>query len=130
MANKILITPEELDNLVSVGNPQISPDGSNILYTRKCVKDGVNHTTIWIAATKGSKKPRELTTSSKDSIPRWSPDGSQVAFMRGGDSGCQIYTIDMAGGEAQQLTNFPEGAISEMQWCPKGCKLDISYRKT
>jgi len=130
MANKILITPEELDNLVSVGNPQISPDGSQLLYTRKCVKDGINHTTIWVAATKGSKKPRELTTSGKDDMPRWSPDGTQVAFMRGGESGSQIFTIDMGGGEAQQLTNFPEGAISEMQWCPKGCKLAVSYRKT
>jgi len=114
MAKKKLITPEELDNLVSVGNPQISPDGSQMLYTRKCVKDGVNHTTIWIAGTKGSKKPRQLTTNGKDGMPRWSPDGTQVAFIRGGETGIQIYTIDMDGGEAQQLTNFPEGTIAEL----------------
>ncbi|MFT5206021.1 MAG: Tol biopolymer transport system component, partial [Phycisphaerales bacterium] len=109
MATKKLITPEELDNLISVGNPQISPDGAQILYTRKCVKDGVNNTTIWVAPTKGPKKPRELTTSGKDGMPRWSPDNSQVAFLRSSESGSQIYTIDMEGGEAQQLTNFPEG---------------------
>ena len=130
MAKKKLITPEELDNLVSVGNPQISPDGSHILYTRKCVKDGVNHTSIWIAQTKGSKKPRALTAEGKDSTPRWSPDGNQVAFIRGDEGGNQIYMIDMDGGEAQQLTNLPEGVISQMQWCPKGCQLAISYRKT
>ena len=38
--------------------------------------------------------------------------------------------IDMDGGEAQQLTNLPEGVISQMLWCPKGCQLAISYRKT
>ena len=77
MAQKKLITPEELDNLISVGNPQISPDGSQMLYTHKRVKDGVNHTTIWVASTKGSRIPRELTTGGKDGLPRWSPDGNK-----------------------------------------------------
>jgi len=130
MVKKKLITPEELDNLVSVGSPQISPDGSQLLYTRKCVKDGTNYSTIWVAATKGSKKPRELTTDGKDGMPLWSPDGSQVAFLRGSQTGSQIYTLDMDGGEAQQLTNFPEGAIAEMQWSPIGCSLAITYRQT
>jgi len=130
MATKKRITPEELDNLISVGNPQISPDGSQILYTRKSVKDGINHTTVWIASTTGSNKPRELTTDGKDGMPRWSPDGTKVAFMRAGESGCQVFTIDMDGGEAQQLTHFPEGIISEMKWSSTGSCLAVSFRKT
>lgn len=130
MAKKKLITPEELDNLILVGNPQLSPDGSQILYTKKCVKDGKNHTTIWLAQTKGVKKPRAMTVNGKDSMPRWSPDGTHVAFVRGSDAGNQIYTIDLCGGEAIQLTNFPEGAIASIEWCPKGCKLAVSYRQT
>jgi len=130
MAKKKLITPEELDNLISVGDPQISPDGMQLLYTKKCVKDGVNHTTIWLAQTKGAKKPREMTTDGKDSMPRWSPDGSQVAFVRGSDEGSQIFTIDMDGGEAQQLTNFPEGAMNEIKYSPQGDSIAVSYRQT
>ena len=130
MAKKILITPEELDNLVSVGDPQLSPDGTQILYTKKIVKDGVNHTTIWLAQTIGSKKPRELTTDGKDSMPRWSSDGLQVVFVRGSDEGSQIYTIDMQGGEAQQLTHFPEGAINEINYSPQGGSMAVSYRQT
>ena len=130
MAKKKLVTPKELDNLISVGNPQINPNHSQILYTRKCVKDGNNHTTIWIAQTKGSKKPRELTTSGKDGMPRWSPDGSKIAFVRGSESGSQVFTIDMAGGEASQLTNLPEGVIGEMQWSPQGDSIALSYRQT
>ena len=130
MAKKKLVTPKELDNLISVGSPQISPCGSQILYTRKCVKDGVNHTTIWVTNTKGKTAPRELTTSGKDGSPRWSPDGKQIAFVRGSESGSQIYTIDMDGGEAQQLTSFPEGTISEIEWCPLGDTLAVSFRQT
>jgi len=130
MAKKKLITLEELDNLISVGNPQISPDGSQILYTRKCVKDGLNHTTIWLATTKGKRKPRGITTDGKDSMPRWSPDGNTIAFIRSNDSGSQIYTIDMDGGEPSPLTNFPEGVISEIQWSPNGNTLAVSFRQT
>ncbi len=130
MATKKLITPEELDNLVCVGNPQLSPKGSQILFTRKCVKEGVNHTTIWIADTKGSQKTRELTTSGKDSMPRWSPDGKKVAFIRSSESGSQIFTIDMDGGESQQLTYLPEGTINELKWSPHGSSIAMSYRQT
>ena len=130
MAKKKLITPEDIDNLVSVGNPKISPDGSQILYTKKCVKDGRNNTTIWVAQTKGSKLPRQLTNDGKDGLPQWSPDGSQVAFIRGSESGGQIFMIDMSGGEAIQLTNFKEGSIASISWCPNGCKLAVSYRQT
>ena len=130
MAKKKLITAEELDNIISVGDPQISPDGSQILYTKRCVKNGNNHTSIWIAQTKGSKTPRALTSNDKDGSPRWSPDGNTVAFLRGSESGSQIYTIEMAGGEASALTRFPEGVISEMKWSPKGDSLAVSYRRT
>ena len=130
MAKKKLITPEELDNLIALGNPQISPDGTYILYTKKCVKEGVNNTSIWIAHVNNSKKPRALTTGGKESVPRWSPDGKSVAFIRNSESGSQIFAIDMNGGESQQLTNFPEGTISEMQWSPRGCCLAVSYRQT
>ncbi len=130
MAKKKLITREEIDNLVSVGNPNISPDGSQILYTKKCVKDGRNHTTIWVAQTKGSKLPRQLTNNGMDGSPHWSPDGSQVAFIRSSETGSQIFMIDMTGGEAIQLTNFKEGSIASISWCPSGCKLAVSYRQT
>jgi dipeptidyl aminopeptidase/acylaminoacyl peptidase len=132
MAKKNLITPEELDNIVSVGSPRISPDGSQILYTKKCVKDGANHTSIWITQTNKKKKPRALTSGGKDAMPSWSPDGLQVAFIRGSESGSQIYIIDMDGGEAQQLTNFPEGAIASIQWCPNSERnqIAVSYRQT
>jgi dipeptidyl aminopeptidase/acylaminoacyl peptidase len=132
MAHKKRITAEELDNLISVGDPQISPDGSHILYTKKCVKDGLNHKTIWIATTKGKRATRALTTDGKDGLPRWSPDGSRIAFVRGNESGSQIYTIEMSGGEPAPLTKFPEGVISEVQWCPSAerCTLAVSFRQT
>jgi len=130
MRKKKLITAEDLLNLVSVGDPQISPDGSQVLYTKKIAKDVRNHISIWVALAKGNDTPRALTNEGKDSMPRWSPDGTKVAFVRGGKSGANIYVIDMHGGEPAQLSNFPEGVISAMKWCPNGKSLAVSYRQT
>ena len=130
MAKKKLITPEELDNLASLGDPQISPDGTQVLYTNKCVQKCVSHCTIWLAANKDKATPRELTTNGKDGLARWSPDGQRVAFARGSEEGSQIYTIDMMGGEPVQLTDFPEGTIASIEWSPSGNALAVSFRKT
>ena len=130
MSKKKCITPEDLQTLVSVGDPQISPDGSQILYSKKQVIDGKNHVSIWLAPIKGSKKPRTLTTNGKDSLARWSPDGEQIAFVRGSETGSQVYVMEMQGGEPVPLTAFPEGTISAIQWSPTGCALAVSYRQT
>ena len=40
MAKKKLITPIDIDELSSIGNPSISPDGTKIIYSKKIVKEG------------------------------------------------------------------------------------------
>ena len=130
MSKKKLITPEELNNLVLVGNPNISPDGKHIAYTRKTLNENQNKTSIWCVSTDGKAAPIQLTTGDKDSNPQWSPCGLKIAFTRSSDEGAQIFTISMTGGEAQQLTNLKEGSIGAMKWSPSGESLAISYRET
>ena len=130
MSKKKLITPEELNNLVLVGNPNISPNGKHIAYTRKTLNENQNKTSIWCVSTDGKAPPIQLTTGDKDSNPQWSPCGSKIAFTRSSNEGAQIFTISMTGGEAQQLTTLKEGSIGAMKWSPSGESLAISYRET
>lgn len=130
MSKKKLITPEELNNLILVGNPEISSDGSTIVYTRKKVVGNQNETSLWIVPTDGKHAPRQLTTGDKDGSPVWSPTGNKIAFLRSTDEGSQVFTIAMDGGEAQQLTQLKEGVIREIQWSPNGKNLAIAYRET
>jgi len=103
----------DLFRLKRVGDPQVSPDGKQVVYQVGVVDFDANKsvTNLWIAAADGKTPPRQLTTTAKsDKHPRWSPDGKTILFEsnRGGD--WQLWTIELGGGEARQLTTISTGA--------------------
>src|SRR5205809_731819 len=104
-----------------VASPQISPDGRQAAYVVVTVNvkhDGYE-TSLWIVGTDGASPPRRLTAGPRDGAPRWSPDGSTLAFLRPKDGRPQLYLVPLGGGEAQQLTGLPKGA-SAAAWSPDG----------
>ena len=126
------ITPEDLNKFHIVGDPQISPDGRWIAFTKKHVNPDKNEyvTNIWVTSTTGKEQPRQFTNGGKDSQPRWSPDGSRIAFISGRDKPKpQIWIIGSSGGEATSLTSFPEGTLGEIKWSPDGTLIAASFRE-
>jgi dipeptidyl aminopeptidase/acylaminoacyl peptidase len=118
------ITEMDLFKFVWVADPQISPDGSQIVFVRVNVdeKKVGYESTIWIAKSDGSESPRRLTGGTHDTSPRWAPNGRQLAFVRavekeGKMQPAQIYVISMDGGEARAVTDMPRGAGSPV-WSP------------
>ena len=70
-------------------------------------------------------EPIQLTFGERgESSPRWSPDGSQVAFLarRDGDEHNQIYLLHTGGGEARRLTTHPTAPTS-LTWAPDGSRV-------
>ena len=120
-AQQRAITDSDLFAFHWVASPQISPDGRQVAY----VLVGVNakhdgyETSIWIVPTDGASPPRRLTAGPKDGAPRWSPDGSTLAFLRPKDGHPQLHLLALIGGEAQQLTDLPKGA-GPAAWSPDG----------
>ena len=125
------ITPEDLQKLRFLGDPQMSPDGSRIAFVRKHMGDKNDYVSnIWVADTNGESAPRQFTSAGKDSHPRWSPCGSKIAFIGGRDKHRpQIYTIDADGGEATVLTDFPEGSLTSFEWAPDGSGMAAVFRE-
>ncbi len=76
--------------------------------------------------------PRQFTTGDQhDGSGRWSPDGSQIAFLsdRGDkEKPAQIYLIPFSGGEASRLTQI-DGEIDDLSWSPDGKQLLCTVRK-
>ena len=124
-AQKRNITEKDLFNFVWIGDPQVSPDGSRVVFVRVTVndrKDGYN-TAIWTVTT-ATGESRQLTNGPRDTSPRWSPDGKYLLFTRAPEvSGRveppQLFMLAMGGGEPFQFTTLPRGAGGP-QWSPDG----------
>ncbi len=106
-------------DLQTVGSPQISPDGRQIIYSRGWIdqKNDRRRSEMWIMNADGTRK-RVLTEGSS---PIWSPDGTRIAFLREGEpDGNQIWIrwMDEEGSESQvtRLDRSP----SSIQWSPDG----------
>jgi len=113
-----------IDDLVSlrrVGSPAISPDGAQVGYTVRETNwdDDAYETEIWIGGTAAGSR-RQITRGRKSSVqPAWSPDGKWLAFVSDRSDKRQIYRINPAAGEAELLTNAPEG-VNGFLWSPDG----------
>lgn len=102
-----------------VTDPQISPDGKQIVYTRRWI-DKINDqwkSAIWVMNADGSKN-RFLVEGSS---PRWSPDGTRIAYLAEGQpKGTQIFVRWMdAEGATTQITRV-EKAPTNISWSPDG----------
>ena len=105
--------------LESVADPQLSPDGSQIIYTRGGV-DKVNdkrETSLWIMNADGSKN-RALVDGSN---ARWSPSGDRIIYTaQGKPKGTQIFVRWMdAEGATSQITHVDQSP-SSIAWSPDG----------
>ena len=123
------ITIEDLYRLYHIEEAQFTPDGRHIAFVRSQPQRESNdyQRNIWLAARDDVESPPlQLTRGGKDGQPRWSPDGTTLAFVRApgkGESGArpQIYLLPVfaPGGEARPLTHARNGA-SAPRWSPDG----------
>ena len=125
------LTEKDLFDFVWIANPQVSPDGTRVAFTRVNVDDKRTNyeTSIWIATTNGKEAPIRMTNGKHDAQPRWSPDGTHIIFVRGGDKdetgkpkAGQLAMLSLAGGEASKITDLPKGASNPV-WSPEGKRI-------
>ena len=108
-------------NMEGVSNPEISPDGKLIVFTRSWVDKVKDEraSNIWIVDVDGVRI-RELTTGNwRDSQPVWSPDGKRIAFLSDRDGTNQLHVLWVDTREVAQLTHL-EQAPSGIRWSPDG----------
>ena len=123
-----------------VGNddPQYSPDGHQIVYTRAMRVQGGSSLGlgIWLMDSNGGHSreiSRPIPGESEDHEPAWSPDGEHIVFTRLNDSAVPmnkqaLFIIASTGGTPRQVTSWSLNA-GGANWSPDGSRILFqSYR--
>ena len=107
------MTPEQLAQIHVPSDPRLSPDGGRVAYVVSTPDLEEDHydRKIWIEG-------EQFTSGPGDSAPRWSPDGTKLAFLRSIDGApAQVTVIPVDGGEARVITDFELG-VEAIEWSP------------
>ena len=121
------LTAMDVFNLQFAADPQISPDGKRIVYVRQFsdIMNDKRESNLWVISADGSED-RGLTNGNySDSSPRWSPDGTRIAYLSDRDGKPQIYVRWMDNGQTAQLTNL-DSAPSDIVWSPDAKLISFS----
>lgn len=123
-------TGDDLFDLTVGSDPQISPDGSKIAYVRRAndiMTDSVK-SSIWLIDTGSGAETPLVTGAGSHFSPRWSTDGSKLAFIStAGGGGAELHVRWMKSGASANITSLPEGP-SGVAWSPDGSQLAFTAR--
>lgn len=118
------ITPQAIYELTGVSEPSLSPDVSLLAFTKSKVDKETMETRSQIMMMQIPGRITSLfTQGARDSMPKFSPDGQTIAFLRlDAKERRQLWLIPTSGGEARQLTRVP-GGVTEFAWSPDSSAL-------
>ncbi|NUQ17347.1 MAG: S9 family peptidase [Sphingomonas sp.] len=121
------LTGSDLFNLEWASDPEISPDGRTIAYVRESNDVMIDRPrpTIWlIDVATGQQRPLLAGAGSYFS-PRWSPDGTRLAYVASDNGSTQLYVRWMGSGESARITGLPNSP-SGIAWSPDGRRIAYS----
>ena len=117
--------------LRSVSRPTIHPDATWAVFaaSNPDLDADAYVGQLWSVRLDGSSGPRRITQGFSDSAPRFSPDGTRIAFLRSdGENPAQLQVINASGGEAVPATDEKLG-VSTFEWSPDGTALAYTARR-
>jgi dipeptidyl aminopeptidase/acylaminoacyl peptidase len=120
------MTVDDIMAIRNLSDVRLSPDGNWALYVVSVpnLERNIHDSDIYLISKKGGEPVRLTTGLGRDDHPRWSPDGSRIAFMSDRSGRPQVWTIVPSGGEAVQLTTLTSEA-GTFKWSPDGRWLSL-----
>ena len=119
--NKHLFQSEDIFNLEYVSEARVSPNGKDVAYVRRSndIMTDSTRSNIWLVSVDG-KTHRPLLSSKKNYYsPRWSPDGTRLAYLSNEEGKPQLYIRWMDTGQTALVTNVTS-SLSNITWSPDG----------
>ncbi|WP_441000870.1 prolyl oligopeptidase family serine peptidase [Fodinibius sp. SL11] len=125
-------TAMDVFELQWVEEPQISPDGEHIVYSRGVMDKMKDRrvSRLWIMDADGSNHRKLTDRDVNEGSARWSPDGSRIAFTSSSeDDGSEIYVYWMQSRSLSRITQLEESP-NGIAWSPDGKRLAFKMKVT
>lgn len=126
---KLPFQPLDVFELEHVSDPQISPDGTQIVYRRNgfdIMKDNPNGN-LWIIDANSTNHRKLTSREVSESQARWSPSGDRIAFSSSTNEGSEIYMYWVKSGQIAKLSQL-QSSPSGLTWSPDGNSLVFSMK--
>lgn len=124
LSQRVPIKPGTMLSVRLLNDVNLSSDGARAAFVvwefvadkpKECER-------IWVVETAGGEARPFSKGARKDTFPRWSPDGQQLAFTSVGEGEKdkpQLHLLPAQGGDAKKVCTMPNGA-SDLAWSPDG----------
>jgi dipeptidyl aminopeptidase/acylaminoacyl peptidase len=124
--------PGDLYRLKALGDVSLSPDGRRTAFvvTEPQAESDRNESSIWVVPVDGSSSPRRFSEGPRDVNPRWSPDGSRLAYISmpaDKPMAAHLRVADLDGGVPAQVGELP-GPVSSIAWSPDSAQVAVVCR--
>jgi len=120
---------EDVFEIEYASDVQISPDGGTVAYVRYAmsVMRDRREGRLWLVGTDGTGHRKLSSEDRSESSPRWSPDGSRIAFTASSEEGSEIFVHWVATGQTARLTQLKR-APRGLAWSPNGTQIAFTMR--
>lgn len=110
-----LLTPEVMHSMGKVSDPQVSPDGTKILYgiSFTSIKQNKNNRELFVMNVDGSDNKQITTTAKSENNARWYNGGKQIVYLMGG----QIWIMNADGSDPKKISDVERG-VAEFTLSP------------
>jgi TolB protein len=105
---------------IRVGDWDLSRDRTQLVYE---ILRGGDASDLAVVPVAGGPSRVVVTGGTRHRSPKWSPDGSRIAFGSTRSGNMDIWVVDLEGGEPRQVTDWPSYEWPEAEWTSDGSGL-------
>ena len=109
-------------------DPQASPDGHHVVYVRQPLDDLNRSDIMRVNIETGQIDHLTGIEGLHDWAPRWSPDGSQIAFLSERTGHHELFTMQANGGRLRQVTSYNLD-LADIAWSPDGRRIACTVNR-
>lgn len=128
-AQKKKFQPLDVFGLEYTADPQISPNGKDIVYRRTGfdIMEDRSKGNLWFISSDGKQHFKLTSREVNESSPSWSPSGDRLAFASSTSEGSEIYLYWIENGAIARLTQL-ENSPSSLTWSPDGKSIAFTMK--